>query len=197
MLHPGYRRKEQHEQHQTRGIQDPGGIGTTAIQLAKSFGSTVLTTVRNADKATAVRALGADHAILYKDNDWEAEVKNLTGGVDVVLDMVAGDYLAKNLHLLKPDGRCVVIALVGGASATISVAVVMAHRLTLTGSTLRPQTVEAKARMARGLNEHVWPLLETGKVKPIIHKTFQLKDAAAAHVTLERDDHVGKVMLTV
>jgi len=173
------------------------GIGTTAIQLAKAFGATVFTTVRNDGKAKAVRALGADHAILYKDNDWAAEVQKLGGGVDVVLDMVAGDYLPKNLQLLKQDGRCVVIAVQLGAMATISAAVVMMNRLTLTGSTLRPQSVENKGRMARGLKDKVWPLLEAGKVKPIIYKTFPLKDAAGAHAELERADHVGKIMLTV
>ena len=173
------------------------GIGTTAIQLAKAFGATVFTTVRNADKAKAVRELGADHAILYKDNDWAAEVRKLSGGVDVVLDMVAGDYLPKNLQLLKQDGRCVVIAVQQGATATISAAMMMVNRLTLTGSTLRPQSVANKGRMARGLKEKVWPLLEAGKVKPIIYKTFPLKDATGAHAELERADHVGKVMLTV
>ena len=173
------------------------GIGTTAIQLAKAFGATVFTTVRNDGKAKAVRALGTDHAILYKDNNWAAEVQKLGGGVDVVLDMVAGDYLPKNLQLLKQDGRCVVIAVQLGAMATISAAVVMMNRLTLTGSTLRPQSVENKGRMARGLKDKVWPLLEAGKVKPIIYKTFPLKDAAGAHAELERADHVGKIMLTV
>jgi NADPH2:quinone reductase len=172
------------------------GIGTTAIQLAKAFGATVLTTVRNTDKAEAVRKLGADHAILYKDNDWAAEVGTL-GGIDVVLDMVAGDYLPKNLQLLKPDGRCVVIAVQLGAVATVSAAQLMVNRLTLTGSTLRPQSIENKGRMARGLREKVWPLLESGAVKPIIYKTFPLRDAAKAHAELERADHVGKVMLTV
>jgi putative PIG3 family NAD(P)H quinone oxidoreductase len=172
------------------------GIGTTAIQLAKAFGATVFTTVRNDGKAKAVRALGADHAILYKDNDWAAEVQKLGGGVDVVLDMVAGDYLPKNLQLLKQDGRCVVIAIQLGAMATISAAVVMMNRLTLTGSTLRPQSVENKGRMARSLKDKVWPLLEAGKVKPIIYKTFPLRDAARAHAELERAEHVGKVMLT-
>jgi len=173
------------------------GIGTTAIQLAKAFGATVLTTVRTEAKAKAVRALGADHAILYKDNDWAAEVKKLSGGVDVVLDMVAGDYLPKNLQLLKLDGRCVVIAVQLGAVATISAAAIMVNRLTLTGSTLRPQSVENKGRMARGLKERVWPLLEAGTIRPIIYKTFPLGEAAAAHAELERADHVGKVMLTV
>jgi NADPH2:quinone reductase len=173
------------------------GIGTTAIQLAKAFGAIVFTTVRTAEKAAAVAKLGADHAVLYKDNDWAAEVKKLSGGVDVVLDMVAGDYLPKNLQLLKQDGRCVVISLLGGASANINAGLMMINRLTLTGSTLRPQSVENKGRMARGLKEKVWPLLESGTVKPIIYKTFPLREAAAAHAELERADHVGKVMLTV
>lgn len=173
------------------------GIGTTAIQLAKAFGATVFTTVRTPEKARAVIELGADHAVIYKDNDWAAEVMKLSGGVDVVLDMVAGDYLPKNLALLKQDGRLVVIAVQGGATATISAGMVMVNRLTITGSTLRPQSVENKGRMARGLKEKVWPLLETGKVKPIIYKTFPLTDAAGAHAELERADHVGKVMMTV
>lgn len=173
------------------------GIGTTAIQLAKSFGATVLTTVRTPEKAKAVKELGADHAIIYKDNDWAAEAKRLSGGVDVVLDMVAGDYLPKNLSLLKLDGRCVVIAVQGGATATISAGIVMVNRLTITGSTLRPQSIESKGRMARGLKEKVWPLLEAGTIKPIIYKTFPLRDAAGAHAELERADHVGKVMMTV
>jgi NADPH:quinone reductase len=173
------------------------GIGTTAIQLAKAFGAKVFTTVRNAQKAEAVIRLGADHAVLYKDNDWAAEVKTLSGGVDVVLDMVAGDYLPKNLQLLRPDGRCVVIALLGGATANISAAIVMVNRLSLTGSTLRPQSIANKARMAKGLREKVWPLLEAGTVRPIIYKTFPLKEAASAHAELERADHVGKVMMTV
>ena len=114
-----------------------------------------------------------------------------------MLDMVAGDYLPKNLQLLKPDGRCVVIAVQLGATATISAGIVMVNRLTLTGSTLRPQSVASKGRMAQGLKEKVWPLLEAGTIKPIIYKTFRLTDAADAHAELERADHVGKVMLTV
>jgi NADPH2:quinone reductase len=173
------------------------GIGTTAIQLAKAFGATVFTTVRNAEKAAAVTKLGADHAVLYKDNDWAAEVKKLSGGVDVVLDMVAGDYIPKNLQLLKQDGRLVVIALQRGATAELNAGLVMVNRLTITGSTLRPQSIESKGRMARGLKEKVWPLLESGKIKPIIYKTFPLREAAAAHAELERADHVGKIMLSV
>jgi NADPH2:quinone reductase len=173
------------------------GIGTTAIQLARAFGARTITTVRNASKAKAVRELGADHAVIYKDNDWAAEVKKLVGQIDVVLDMVAGDYLPKNLQLLKQDGRCVVIALLGGATASINAGLMMMNRLTLTGSTLRPQSVASKARMAKGLKEKVWPLLEKGAIKPIIFKTFPLRDAASAHAELERADHVGKVMLTL
>jgi NADPH2:quinone reductase len=173
------------------------GIGTTAIQLAKAFGAKVFTTVRNTQKADAVTKLGADHAIIYKDNDWAAEAKKLSGGVDVVLDMVAGDYLPKNLQLLKQDGRCVLIALQRGATAEISAGIVMVNRLTLTGSTLRPQPIASKGRMAKGLKEKVWPLLEAGTIRPIIYKTFPLKDAAGAHAELERADHVGKVMMTV
>ena len=112
--------------------------------------------------------------MLYKDNDWAAEVKKLSGGVDVVLDMVAGDYLPKNLQLLKQDGRCVVIALLGGARPRSAPAFMMVNRLTLTGSTLRPQSIENKGRMAQGLKEKVWPLLEAGKIRPIIYKTFPL-----------------------
>ena len=173
------------------------GIGTTAIQLAKAFGVTVFTTVRNAEKAAAVTKLGADHAILYKDNDWAAEVKKLSGGVDVVLDMVAGDYIPKNLALLKQDGRLVIIALQRGTKAELNAAAVMVNRLTITGSTLRPQSIASKGRMAKGLKEKAWPLLESGKIRPIIYKTFPLADAAGAHAELERADHVGKVMLTV
>jgi NADPH2:quinone reductase len=173
------------------------GIGTTAIQLAKAFGAKVFTTVRTAEKAAAVTRLGADHAVIYKGNDWSAEVKKLSGGVDVVLDMVAGDYLPKNLMLLKLDGRCVVIAVQGGAAATISAGFLMMNRLTLTGSTLRPQSIESKGRMAEGLREKVWPLLAAGTIKPIIYKIFPLAEAAAAHAELERADHVGKIMLTV
>jgi NADPH:quinone reductase len=173
------------------------GIGTTAIQLAKAFGAKVFTTVRTKEKAEAVLKLGADHVSIYKDNDWAAEVKKLSGGIDVVLDMVAGDYLPKNLQLLKQDGRCVVIAIQGGAMATVNAAFVMINRLTLTGSTLRPQSIANKGRMAEGLKTRVWPLLESNAIQPIIFKTFALRDAAAAHAELERADHVGKVMLTV
>jgi NADPH2:quinone reductase len=176
------------------------GIGTTAIMLAKALGATaVLTTVRNAEKAAAVTKLGADNAIIYKDNDWAADVKRLTdgAGVDVILDMVAGDYIPKNLQLLKPDGRLVIIALQGGATATVNAGLVMTKRLSITGSTMRPQSIASKGRMAAGLRQKVWPLLDKGVIKPVIFKTFPLANAAAAHAELERADHVGKIMLTV
>ena len=173
------------------------GIGTTAIQLAKSFGGRVITTVCTKEKADAVLKLGADHAVLYKGNDWAAEVKKLVGGVDVVLDMVAGDYIPQNIRLLKQDGRLVIIALQRGATAELSAGAVMVNRLTITGSTLRPQSIANKGRMAQGLKEKVWPLLEKGSIKPIIYKTFPLTDAAGAHAELERADHVGKIMLKV
>ncbi|MCW5746840.1 MAG: NAD(P)H-quinone oxidoreductase [Alphaproteobacteria bacterium] len=175
------------------------GIGTTAIQLAKALGCTVVTTVRNAEKAAAVLKLGADHAILYKDNDWAAEAKRITAdqGVDVVLDMVAGDYIPRNLALLRPEGRLVIIALQGGTTATINAGTVMMNRLSITGSTMRPQPVASKARMASGLRQKVWPLLDKGVIKPVIFKTFPLANAAAAHAELERADHVGKIMLTL
>jgi len=172
------------------------GIGTTAIQLAKAFGAKVFTTVRNAEKAAAVTKLGAQ-AVLYKDNDWAAEVKKLSGGVDVVLDMVAGDYLPKNLQLLKHDGRCVVIAIQGGATATVNAAFVMMNRLTLTGSTLRPRTVAEKGEIAAALRREVWPLLEEGRVKPLVTRTFPLADAAAAHALMESSAHIGKIVLLV
>lgn len=175
------------------------GIGTTAILLAKALGATVLTTVRNAEKAAAVTKLGADYAILYKDNDWVAEAKRLTNGagVDIVLDMVAGDYIAKDLQLLKQEGRLVIIAVQGGINATINAAVVMMNRISITGSTMRPQSIANKGRMAAGLRQKVWPLLDKGVIKPVIFKTFPMANAAAAHAELERADHVGKIMLTL
>jgi len=175
------------------------GIGTMAIQLATARGARVVATAGSDAKCDACLTLGALAAWNYRTTDWGQAIREMTHGrgVDVVLDMVAGDYLPKNLSLLKLDGRCVVIAVQGGATATISAGFLMVNRLTLTGSTLRPQSVESKGRMARGLKEKVWPLLEAGSIKPIIYKTFPLRDAAGAHAELERADHVGKVMMTV
>lgn len=175
------------------------GIGTTAIQLAREHGATVYATAGTAEKCAACTGLGAARAINYKDEDFVEVIKAETGetGVDVILDMVAGPYVARDLKILKPDGRLVLIALMGGREAEVPFFPIMAKRLTLTGSTLRPQSVEAKARMARGLRETVWPWLDAGKVKPIIQGTFTLAEAAEAHAALEAGDHVGKFMMTV
>ena len=172
------------------------GIGTTAIQLAKAFGARVVTTVRNAAKADAVRKLGADHAVIYQDNDWAAEVNQLTGGVDVVLDMVAGDYIPKNLQLLKQEGRLVIIALQRGAKTELNAGLVMVNRLTITGSTLRPRPVAFKAAIAAALRRQAWPWLDAGTVKPVIHQVFPADQAAAAHALMESNRHVGKLVLT-
>lgn len=175
------------------------GIGTTAIQIAREWGATVLCTVGTPDKATAVEALGVKRAINYRDEDFVAVVKAETGdkGADVILDMVAGDYVPRDLQCLAPDGRVVIIALLGGPKAEINFGLLMRNRHTISGSTLRPQSIEAKARIARGLRENVWPMLDAGKIAPIIHGTFPLAEAAKAHAALEAGDHVGKFVLTV
>ncbi len=192
-----------------RGALQPGetllihggasGIGTTAVQIAREWGATVLCTVGTAEKAAAVQSLGATRAINYREQDFVEIVKEETGGkgANVILDMVAGDYVPRDLQCLAMDGRLVIIALLGGPKAEVNFGMVMRNRHTITGSTLRPQTIEAKARMARGLRENVWPMLEAGKIAPIIHGTFPLTEAAAAHAALEAGDHVGKFVLTV
>ncbi|MGE0151423.1 MAG: NAD(P)H-quinone oxidoreductase [Reyranellaceae bacterium] len=175
------------------------GIGTAAIQLAHAFGCTVYATVGDDSKKEACLKLGAKHVINYKTEDFVAAIAEQTGGkgVDVVLDMVAGPYIEKNIDCLAMDGRLSVIAVQGGAQATFNVAKLMAGRKWITGSTLRPQTVEAKAAMAGALKAHVWPLLEAGKVKPVLFKTFPLHQADAAHAELEAGKHIGKIMLSV
>jgi NADPH2:quinone reductase len=175
------------------------GIGTTAIQVAREWGATVLCTVGTPEKAAAVEALGAKRAINYRTEDFVEIVKAETGGkgADVILDMVAGDYVPRNLQCLAMDGRLVIIALLGGPKAEINFGLIMRNRHTITGSTLRPQTVEAKARIARGLRENVWPMLASGRIAPIIHGTFPLAEAAQAHAALEAGEHVGKFVLTV
>ena len=175
------------------------GIGTTAIQLAKAFGATVFTTAGSPEKCRACEALGADRAIDYKTEDFVAVVKEATGGrgVDVVLDMVGGDYIARSIEVMAPDGRHVSIAFLRGAKATLNLFPVMTKRLTLTGSTLRARTVEEKGRIARELREKVWPLLEAGTVKPVIHATFPLERAEDAHRLMESSAHVGKIVLTI
>ncbi len=175
------------------------GIGTTAIQLAKALGHRVFATAGSADKCRACEDLGAERAIDYKTEDFAPIVKELTGGkgVDVVLDMVGGDYVAREISCLADDGRIVVIALLGGAKANVDLGQVLRRRLTITGSTLRPRPVAFKAQIARELRERVWPLLEAGRIKPVIYKTFTLEEAAAAHTLMESSAHVGKIMLRV
>jgi putative PIG3 family NAD(P)H quinone oxidoreductase len=174
------------------------GIGTTAIQLAKAFGARVYTTAGSAEKCTACRDLGADLAINYRDEDFVAALKAETGkqGVDVVLDMVGGDYLARNIRIAAKDGRICNIAFLQGSKAEIDFLPVMLKRLTLTGSTLRARSDGFKAAIAANLQEKVWPLFESGAVKPLIHAGFPLAEAAAAHTLMESSAHIGKIVLT-
>ena len=175
------------------------GIGVTAIQLAKAFGATVLTTVGNAQKAEAVRGFGADHAIIYREEDFQEAVKRLTGGklCDVVLDMVGAPYFARNLRCLRMDGRLVIIAFLGGETAEkVDLRPIMLRRLTVTGSTMRPRSTAQKGEIAAALKEKVWPLLEAGRCLPHIHATFPLAEAAEAHRLMESSAHIGKIMLT-
>ena len=173
------------------------GIGVTAIQLAKAFGATVIVTVGNAEKAAACRALGADHAIDYKTQDFVAEVLRLTDGqgANVVLDMVAGDYLGRDVKCLAEDGRIVVIAVQGGINSTIDASLVLRRRLTITGSTLRPRPVAFKSAIAASLRKTVWPWLESGRVKPVVHQVFPAAEAARAHELMESNRHIGKLVL--
>ena len=173
------------------------GIGVTAIQLAKAWGATVIVTVGSAEKAAACRALGADHAIDYKLQDFAAEVLRLTDGkgVDVILDMVAGDYLARELKCLAEDGRVVVIAVQGGVDAHIDAGLVLRRRLTITGSTLRPRPIAFKSAIAASLRKTVWPWLDQGRVKAVIHQVFPAAEAAAAHTLMESNRHIGKLVL--
>ena len=175
------------------------GIGTTAIQLAKALGHRVFATAGSPDKCRACEDLGAERAINYKTEDFAPIVKELTGGkgVDVVLDMVGGDYVAREVACLADDGRIVIIALLGGAKANVDLGQVLRRRLTITGSTLRPRPVAFKAQIARELRERVWPLLAAGQIKPVIYQTFPLEEAAAAHALMESSAHVGKIMLRV
>jgi NADPH2:quinone reductase len=172
------------------------GIGVTAIQLAHAFGHRVFATAGSADKCAACAKLGAV-AINYRERDFVEEIKRHTdnAGVDVILDMVAGDYLPREIELLAEDGRLVVIATLGGGKATIDAGVIMRRRLTITGSTLRTRPVAFKAAIAKALHENVWPLLESRKVQPIIHQVFPAADAAKAHQLMESSAHIGKIML--
>lgn len=182
------------------------GIGVTAIQLGKAMGATVIVTAGSDDKCAACKAFGADHAINYKTADFVEEVKRLTGGkgVDVVLDMVAGSYVAREIECLADDGRIVIIAVQGGTKGEINAAQVLRRRLTITGSTLRPRPVAFKGEIARALRETVWPLLENGVIKPSIHSNFTAlgepaggpSGAAQAHTLMESNQHIGKIVLT-
>jgi NADPH2:quinone reductase len=175
------------------------GIGTTAIQLAKAFGANVLTTAGSADKCKACLDLGADRAINYKTEDFVAVAKEATGGkgINVILDMVGGDYTDKNIVAAAEDGRIVQIATLGGADVTFNISRLMVKRLTLTGSTLRPRTREVKAGFARALEEKVWPLFAQRKLKVVMDSTFPMAQAAEAHRRLESSQHIGKIVLTM
>jgi putative PIG3 family NAD(P)H quinone oxidoreductase len=175
------------------------GIGTTAIQLARALGSHVIATAGSAEKCAACERLGAERAINYRTTDFAAAARELVGdrGVDVVLDMVGGEYVQRNLDLLALEGRLVQISLLGGATAQVNMGVVMRRRLTITGSTLRPRSVAEKGALAAALKEHVWPLIEAGAVKPVIHTTFPLRSAADAHRLMESSAHIGKIVLVV
>lgn len=175
------------------------GIGTMAIALCKAFGITIIVTCGSADKCAAARSLGADHAIDYRAEDFVARVREITGGkgVAAVLDMVGGDYVARNLQCLADDGRHVSIAVQGGLMATIPVFEVMRRRLTLTGSTLRPRDTAFKTMVADELARTVWPQVEAGRIRPVIDCTFPLAEAAEAHRRMEGGDHVGKIVLTM
>jgi NADPH2:quinone reductase len=175
------------------------GIGTTAIQLAKAFGARVITTAGSPEKCEACRKLGADVAVNYRTEDFVAATKEATGGkgAEVVLDMVGGDYIERNYEAAAVEGRIVQIAFQGSAKATVNFMRVMLKRLTHTGSTLRARSVADKAAIARALEDKVWPLLISGEVKPIIYKTFPIREAAAAHALMESSQHIGKIVLIV
>jgi NADPH:quinone reductase len=174
------------------------GIGVTAIQMAKALGATVIATAGSDEKCQACLKLGADHAVNYKTQDFAAEAKKLTGGagVNVILDMVAGDYVAREIECLAEDGRLVIIAVQGGVKSGFNAGLVLRKRLVITGSTLRPRPVEFKSAIARSLQAKVWPLLENGAIKPVIHSVFPAAQAAKAHELMESNQHIGKIVLT-
>ncbi len=174
------------------------GIGVTAIQIAKALGATVFVTAGTDEKCAACVALGADHAINYKTSDFVEEVKRLTDGkgVNVILDMVAGSYVAREVLCLAEDGRLVIIAVQGGVKAEFNAGLVLRKRLTITGSTLRPRSLEFKTAVASALKTKVWPLIASGAIKPVIHSTFAAADAAQAHALMESNQHIGKIVLT-
>ena len=174
------------------------GIGVAAIQLGKAFGATVLATAGSDEKCAACLRLGADAAINYRTQDFVAEAQRLTAGrgVDVVLDMVAGDYIAREVQCMAEDGRIVIIAVQGGTRAEFNAGLVLRKRLLITGSTLRVRPVAFKGAIAQALREHVWPLLASGAVQPVVHATFAAAQAADAHLLMESNQHIGKIVLT-
>lgn len=175
------------------------GIGTTAILLARAFGHTVYATVGSDERVAAVEALGAEKGINYKTQDFVEEIKTLTNGrgVDVILDMVAGEYINRNLQCLAEDGRTVIIAQLGGSKATINSNMLMRRRLTVTGSTLRPRTPEFKTEIARALETNVWPLFGSGQLKPVVYATFPFADVQKAHAMMDAGEQIGKIVLTL
>jgi NADPH2:quinone reductase len=175
------------------------GIGVTAIQMAAATGNRVFATAGSDEKCAACVRLGAEKAFNYKTQDWSAELRTATGGkgVNVILDMVGGDYVPKELKSLADDGRLVFIAFLRGAKTELDINEVMRRRLTLTGSTLRPRPVEFKGYVAKNLREKIWPLIESGRIKPEIYKTFSLENASEAHRLMETSQHIGKIVLTV
>jgi len=175
------------------------GIGTTAIQLANAFGARVFTTAGSAEKCARCLELGAEKAINYKEEDFVEVLKEATNGrgVDLILDMVGGDYIARNIRALGMDGRLAMIAFLGGPVAELNFAEIMVKRLTVTGSTLRPRSVQDKAAIAAELRAKVWPLIEAGRIAPVMDKTFPLEAAADAHRRIESAGHIGKIVLTV
>lgn len=175
------------------------GIGVTAIQMARALGHRVFATAGSDDKCRACESLGAERGINYRSEDFAEVVKTATGGkgADVILDMVAGDYVAREIDCLADDGRLVVIALLGGATGKIDFGHIMRRRLTITGSTLRPRPVAFKQMVADKLRQRIWPLIESGQIKPVIFQTFPFDQAAQAHALMETSTHVGKIMLTV
>jgi NADPH:quinone reductase len=175
------------------------GIGTTAVQLARARGARVFATAGSADKCAACERIGAERAFNYRETDFVAAVRDVTGGrgVDVVLDMVGGEYFPRNIEVLAMEGRLVEIATQRGAKAELNIATMMLRRLTITGSTLRARSVAEKGKVAAAVREHVWPLLESGAVKPIVYATYPLQHAAEAHRVLEAGQHIGKLVLTI
>lgn len=174
------------------------GIGTTAIQIAKAMGNTVYATAGSDERVKAIEAMGCDQGINYKTQDFVEEIANLTNkrGVDVILDMVAGDYISKNIRCLAEDGRLSMIAIMGGRMGELDAARIVFKRLTVTGSSLRPRSDEYKAKIARALEANVWPLIESGAIKPVVHAVFDYTDIQKAHEMMDAGEQIGKIIIT-